>query len=106
MFLGQLEQLLLLAVLQLGEGARAIDIRKLISSETGRDVPRGSLYAALQRLEKKGFLDWETEESNPARGGIPRRRFRVTADGVAVLNASHRAILNLSRGLETLLSGA
>lgn len=104
MFLGQLEQLVLLAVLQLGDGAHAIDIRRKISREAGREVARGSLYAALQRLERKGYLAWETEDSTPARGGIPRRLFRVSPEGIAVLNDAHRAITNLSKGLEPLLT--
>lgn len=102
--IGEFEQLVLLAVLQLGENARGIDIRREIEQRAERRVTRGALYTTLERLEAKGFLDWEVEDSTPARGGLPRRRFTVTPPGLDALRTSRRALLNLSRGLEDLLA--
>jgi len=70
-----------------------------------RRVTRGALYATLDRLTTKGFLDWEVEESTPERGGIPRRRFRVTKPGMAALRRSYNAVRTLSSGLERVLRG-
>ena len=103
--LGEFEHLVLLAVLQLKEEARAIDIRSQIQDRTGRSVARGALYSALDRLGGKGFLTWEVESSIPERGGIPRRCFSVTDRGLAAVRVSLQAISSLSEGLGEVLSG-
>jgi DNA-binding PadR family transcriptional regulator len=104
--LGDFEQLVLLATLQLGADARAADLRARIEEAAERSVSRGALYATLDRLEAKDLLAWEVEESTPERGGLPRRRFRVTAAGLAALRRSHRAVARLSEGLDGLLGRA
>jgi DNA-binding PadR family transcriptional regulator len=101
--LGDFEQLVLLAVLQLEEQARAREIRARIEAAARRKVSRGALYATLDRLEAKGMLEWEVEEAIPARGGIPGRRFRVTKAGLAALRRSYRAVQTLAQGLDRLL---
>lgn len=101
--LGEFEQLVLLAVLKLEPAARAAEIRSTIEEVTARRVSRGALYTTLDRLEAKGFLEWVVEEFVPARGGIPRRRFAVTAAGLAALRRSWRAVRTLARGRERLL---
>jgi PadR family transcriptional regulator, regulatory protein PadR len=101
--LGEFEQLVMLAVLQLEEEAHAARIREAIEDGARRRVTRGALYATLDRLTGKGFVDWQVEESTPARGGIPRRRFRVTREGLAALRHSYNAVRTLARGLESVL---
>jgi PadR family transcriptional regulator, regulatory protein PadR len=101
--LGEFEQLVMLAVLQLEDEAHAARIREAIEDGARRRVTRGALYATLDRLTGKGFVDWQVEESTPARGGIPRRRFRVTREGLAALRHSYNAVRTLSRGLESVL---
>ena len=102
-YLGEFEQLVLLAVLQLSTDARALDIRRELEEQANRRPARGALYATLERLGSKGFLEWEVEDATPSRGGLPRRRFLVTKEGMAALRTSRRAISNLSRGFERLL---
>ena len=104
-FLGEFEHLVLLAVMQLGEDAHAIRVREQIEERAARSVARGALYGTLTRLQEKGFLDWQVEDSTPERGGIPRRRFQVTEPGLVALRHSQRAITNLSEGLEQALGG-
>ena len=101
--LGDFEQLVLLAVLQLGDDAYAASIRSRIEEAAERRVTRGALYATLDRLVDKGFLDWDVEETTPARGGIPRRRFWVSDDGMTALRRSYRAVRSLAHGLERVL---
>ncbi|MGH7471034.1 MAG: PadR family transcriptional regulator [Longimicrobiales bacterium] len=101
--LGEFEQLVLLATLQLDAEARARDIRRRIEESSGRSVSRGALYATLDRLVAKGLLDWEVEASSPARGGLASRRFVVTAGGLEALRRSYKAMVTLARGLERLL---
>ena len=105
MFLGEFEHLVLLAVMQLGDDAHAIRVREQIEARAHRKVARGALYGTLTRLQEKGFLDWQVEGSTPERGGIPRRCFRATDEGVEALRSSQRAIANLSEGLEQALEG-
>lgn len=101
--LGEFEQLVMLAVLRLDADAHAATIRRTIEDGAERRVTRGALYATLDRLTTKGFVDWEVEESTPERGGIPRRRFRVTSEGLVALRRSYNAVRTLSRGLESVL---
>ena len=54
--LGTFEQMVLSAVLQVGEGAYPPLVLEWLVEATGRDVNRGSLYVTLDRLEKKGLL--------------------------------------------------
>ena len=101
--LGEFEQLVLLAVLQLGDEAYAVPVRELIVTRAGRDVARGALYTALERLETKGLLASRLGDALAERGGRPRRYFTVTADGVSLLREARAAVAKLSRGLESVL---
>ncbi len=100
---GQFEQLVLLAILGGGESSYAILIRHRIEEATGRPVSRGALYRTLDRLEAKGFLCWELEQPREDRGGLPRRRFKVTEAGVKAVRSTRDALLYLSQGLDEIL---
>jgi len=101
--LGELEQIVLLVVLQLGADAQAIEIRDALAARAGRRLTRGALYRTLERLTEKGMLDWKVGESTPERGGLPRRDFRVTKAGIRALRASRRTLLELWSGLDHVL---
>ena len=98
--IGEFEQLVLLSVLRLEDDAFAIEIRRELEQRADRRVSRGALYKTLERLEGKGLLAWETSESSPARGGLPRRRFLVSAQGMAALRQSRATLLRFWSGLE------
>lgn len=102
-FLGQFEQMVMLTLMQLGDDAHAITIRQYLAEEVGHKVTRGALYRTLDRLESKGYIDFEIDDPTPERGGYSRRRFWVTDRGLAVLRASHSALHVLSRGLGAVL---
>ena len=95
--------MVLLGLLQLGEDAYALPLRRTLSELAGRGVSRGALYRTLDRLEQKGYLDWKLEEDVPLRGGHPRRCFRVTKAGLNVLRDSRRTLFKLWDGLEEVL---
>jgi DNA-binding PadR family transcriptional regulator len=103
--LGEFEQLVLLAVVQLGADAHAGRLRERIERDAHRKVTRGALYATLDRLTAKGFVAWEVEGTTPERGGIPRRRFRLTPSGMDALRRSYAALRALARGIEGVLGG-
>ena len=98
--LGEFEQLVLLAILRLGDAAYAPDVGELLESEAGRDVSRGALYSSLARLEKKRFLTFSIEAGDTERGGHRKRRFTVTPAGVDALRSARDAWDRLADGLD------
>jgi DNA-binding PadR family transcriptional regulator len=100
LYLGEFEQVVLLAILRLHDQAYAIPIRQEIETRTGRRVARGALYTALDRLEQKRYLRSRMSEPMAERGGRSRRYFTVTAAGLAAVRASRQTLLGLWRGLE------
>ena len=101
--LGELEQIVLLAVMRLGEEAYTAPILEEIQAHTGRSLSRGALYTALDRLETKGCLRSRVGDPLPERGGRPRRYFTVTPTALRALKDSRSALLRLWRGLESRL---
>jgi DNA-binding PadR family transcriptional regulator len=101
--LGEFEQLVLLAVLRLGEDAYAVPVRALLEDKAGRAVSRGALYTSLERLETKGLLDSHMSEPLAIRGGRARRYFTVTKRGVQALRAAYAAVASLAQGLDSVL---
>ncbi len=102
-FLGQFEQMVLLAILRLREKAEGLAVLRELEAETGASVSRGALYTTLDRLHSKGHVTWSVGESTPERGGLPKRRYQVTPSGVEALRASRAALVSLWRGLEEVL---
>lgn len=102
-YLGEFEQLVLLAILRLRDEAYAIPIREEIEAKTGRVVARGALYTALDRLEAKRCLRSRMSAPLAERGGRSRRYFTVTPAGITALRASRRALLQLWQGLDEVL---
>jgi PadR family transcriptional regulator PadR len=97
--LGEVEQLVLLAVLRLGdEDAYAVPIRGLIQQETGVDLSRGTIYVTLERLERKGYVTSWFSEPQAVRGGKARRHFRLKAPGLTAVRAAKRAVDRLAAG--------
>lgn len=102
-FPGELEQMILLAILRLGDTAFALDVIHELEREAGRTVSRGALYKTLDRMESKGFVAWTQEAAGPDRGGHPRRLFSVTDEGIERLRVSRQALVRLWSGLESTL---
>ena len=102
-FIGEFEQVVLLATLQLKEKAHAPGISRMLEEDAGRPVSRGALYATLDRLERKGFLEWKVEANSGDGDGQPKRRFSVTEEGIAALRASREMLMALWGGLDEIL---
>jgi DNA-binding PadR family transcriptional regulator len=96
--LGEIEQLVLLAVLRLDGEAYAVSIRDLIHRDAGVTLFRGSVYVTLERLERKGYVESWFSDPTGERGGKAKRLFRITADGIAALKASRRAVERMATG--------
>jgi PadR family transcriptional regulator PadR len=100
---GEFEQVVLLALLHLGDTGYAVTVRKEIERRTERPVSRGAIYVTLLRLEKKGYLDSQLADPTPERGGRAKRYYRVTSPGVAALKRSWTALQRMGDGLERVL---
>jgi PadR family transcriptional regulator PadR len=96
--LGEVEQLVLLAMLRLEGDAYAVPIRDLIEQETGIALARGSIYITLDRLEQKGLVESTMSDPTPEPGGKSRRVFRMRPAGLAALRAARRAVDRLAAG--------
>lgn len=103
-FLGEFEQMVLLAVLQMGDRAHAPEVAEELERRAGRDVSRGALYTTLDRLEGKGLVRWEIEAHTSEHSGSRKRKFEVTPEGIEALITCREALLNLWDGLEGLLT--
>jgi DNA-binding PadR family transcriptional regulator len=99
---GEFEQMVLLAIMQCGAQAFALEVRRKLEDSTGRTVSRGAFYTTLDRLERKGLLDWSMASPADARTAGELRRYRVTREGVDALRASRAALMTLWRGLDVL----
>jgi DNA-binding PadR family transcriptional regulator len=102
-FLGEFEQMVLLAILQQGDGAFALEVRRTIEESAGRRVSRGAFYTTLDRLERKALLAWTALPPPDDRTATPLRCYSVTREGLEALRASRAALDALSRGLDRVL---
>ena len=97
--LGDLEQLLLLAIIRLGEDAYGVGIRREILEKTGRSVSAGGIYTVLARLEERGLVSSSLAESTHARGGRRRKLYRATAEGRETMRRALDALSRLADGV-------
>ena len=104
--LGEFEQMVLLAILQLSGDAYGVPIVDEIERRTGRAVSRAAVYVTLRRLEEKELVSSWMSESTPERGGKPRRCVRVEPRGLKLLRESREAVNQMWRGLDPRLRGA
>jgi len=84
-FLGEFEQVTLLAVARLQEDAYGVSIRQEIEERSSRHVAIGSVYAALDRMERKGLLRSKVGEPTPERGGRAKRFYELSPPGLKAL---------------------
>ena len=96
--LTEVEQLVLLAALRLGDEAYAVPIRGVVARHAGISLSRGSIYVALERLEARGLVESWFSEPTAERGGKARRLFRVCPEGVRALRAGRRGMDRLAAG--------
>jgi PadR family transcriptional regulator PadR len=100
-FLGEFEQVLLLALRHLGEDdAYTVTIRRTIAAGTGRQVSPGAIYTALERLERRGFVSSRFGEPTPERGGKRKKFYRLEPPGVQALDEAEAALRRLARPAE------
>lgn len=100
--LGEFEQIVLLAILRLGENAYGVTIRSEIAACTKRQPTPGALYTTLDRMEQKGLVQSWLGDPTPQRGGRAKRYFVVTRKGRIAVISAQRSYQSLLQGLDLL----
>ncbi|HTF16696.1 MAG TPA: helix-turn-helix transcriptional regulator [Chryseolinea sp.] len=80
-YLGELEELMLLMVALIGANAYGVSITQELEAQTGRVITISAAHAALHRLEEKGFVKSSMGGASTERGGRRKRLFQLTAYG-------------------------
>ena len=104
--LTKLEELVLIAVLKLGEEAYGISIYDCITGLTGKDVSVSSVYFPLERLVRKGLLRSYVGEPTARRGGMRKRYYALTRTGIEALQDNRSLTDKAWKGVQELLSEA
>ena len=100
MFLGEFEQLVLIACVHLGDDAYGVSIVDEIERRIGRQAAHAAVYVTLRRLEQKGLLVSWKGEPTAERGGKARRHVKLTRAGTAALRESRHVFEQMWRGLD------
>jgi PadR family transcriptional regulator PadR len=96
---GQVEQQVLLAILRKHPNAYGVSICEELSQRTGCEPAIATVYATLDKLDKKGFVKPRQGLATAERGGRAKIFFEVTGLGHKALNASLNALDNLREGV-------
>ena len=98
--LGEFEQVVLLALLRLGNGTWGAEIRREIQDRVGRDLPVSVVYVTLRRMDQKGWVKSYVGEPTRERGGRRRRHYLMDTPGEHALGKSYRALKRMIEGME------
>src|SRR5687767_8234753 len=98
-YLGEFEEIVLLAIARLGSKAYGVTIRQAVENVAGRSTSIGAIYTTLERLEQKGLFSSRQGEPTPQRGGRAKRYFQIEAPGLLALNEAHHTRMLLREGL-------
>ena len=97
--LGDFEQLVLLALVRLGDEAYGVAIHREIVERGGRDVTVAAVYKTLERLEDKGLAASSLGESTAERGGRRKKFFRIQPAGGRALRHAIASLRRMTNGL-------
>ena len=99
-YLGEFEQMVLLAVARLDGDAYGMSILEELEERTGRKASVASVYAALDRLARQGHVSSTVGEPSAQRGGRAKRFFKMEPSGARALSHARNAFTALWDGLE------
>jgi PadR family transcriptional regulator, regulatory protein PadR len=98
--IGEFEQLALLALVRLGNGAYGATIRREIQERTNREVAIGTVYMTLARLEAKKMICSYIGLPSRHRGGRRRKHYLIDTEGQRALGRAYRTLRAMSAGIE------
>lgn len=79
--LGEFEEIVMLAVGRLRDDASSVNIQEVLAEDARRAAALGAIYAALDRLQRKGCVRSWLAEPTAERGGRAKRHYALTAHG-------------------------
>lgn len=97
--LGGLQQLVLLAVLRLGDDVYGATIQRELEERAGRAVAISTVYVTLDRLERKGLVRSWLGDPTPVRGGKAKRHYALTAQGERAVREARAALDRMWAGV-------
>jgi PadR family transcriptional regulator PadR len=100
LLLGEFEQLVLIAVVRLGDQAYGATIRRDIEDRTSRRLSISAVYTTLERLERKGCVHSWTSAPTAERGGRRRKHFALRPLGARALKLAYDSVTGMTAGLE------
>lgn len=98
-YIGEFEELVLLAILSQGDNAYGVTIREALEEATSRSITVGSLYTTLSRLEEKGLVECWVGEPTAERGGRAKRHYKVKGSAQTLLKevqASRQRLMKIA----------
>jgi DNA-binding PadR family transcriptional regulator len=96
-YLGEFEQLVLLALLRLGPDAGTPAVRDAVAAGSGRKVWMGAVFTTLERLEDKGLVRSTIAETP---GGKRRKTYALEPAGAKALSQAYDTWTRMTRGLK------
>lgn len=97
--LGEFEHIVLLALLRLKDEGYGMRVRQEIQSRATRTVSIGSVYATLDRLQRKGLVRSSYGGAEGDEKGRARKFFHLTPEGAQALREKHDLIARMIEGL-------
>jgi PadR family transcriptional regulator len=97
--LGDFEQLVLLALVRLGDEAYGVTIHAEILERGGREVTVAAVYKTLERLENKGLAASRLGEPTAERGGRRKKFFLIQPAGRRALRHAIASLRRMADGL-------
>lgn len=97
---GELELLILLAILRCGDDAYGVTVREELERETSRSFTLGTIYKTLGRLEGKGYVITRVAPPTAERGGRRKKLYALTPAGLEAARRSLADLRRLAAGLE------
>lgn len=99
--LNELEQLILLALVRLADDAYGVSVREEIEARARRAFSIAAIYAALERLERRGYVETWLSAPTAERGGRAKKHFRIKAAGATALRRARASMEAMWAGLES-----
>lgn len=84
-YISRADEILLLALLRLGEEATGVTIIKEVRKTMGKKLSLGGLWVSLDILAKKGLVTKRLGDPTPRRGGRRKLYYRLTDEGLEAL---------------------
>ena len=97
--LGEFEQLVMFAIVDLGDGAYGAAIAEAVESKTGRSVSSGALYTTLERMQNRGLVLSSWGDPTTERGGRRRKYYVLEPAGARLLTRTYTALRSMAEGL-------